>query len=136
MYTWDTFILYVYIIMNYDVLSEEGNYWKWDAWRNGYKKELFESLEKEEVMDMDVDFDAVVSQLQQLTTKSEYAEKHHILSNIGYLLSHNTPSLAGYDATLSTNKDLADKLVLIWTIWESDEYVVDEYLEKVQTLLK
>lgn len=136
MYTRDTFILYVYIIMNYDVLGEEGNCWKWDAWRNGYKKDLIDSLEREEVLDMDVDFDAVVWRLFDLTKENSYEEKKHVLVNIGYLLSHNTPSLIWYDATLSADTDFADKLVSLYVIWQGNEYAIDEYLEKAQTLLK
>lgn len=71
-------------------------------------------LEDTDVIDMEVDFSIVVTSLRALTTESSYDDKHRVLSNLGYLLSHNAPSLEGYDEKLNTDKDFADTLVLLW----------------------
>lgn len=118
--------------MNYNLLVEDFNYWNESSSKNVYNKELLDSLQKEEVIDMEIDFDAFIEKLPEVTVKSTYEDKHKALANLGYLLSHNSPSLQGYDEKLSANKELSDRLVSFWVLWESDEYVIDEYLEKVK----
>lgn len=79
--------------MHYDVLGEGFDYTENNGKKSDYNKDLLSTLEDPDVIDMEVDFAPVVTSLLTLTKESAYEEKHKVLANLGYLLSHNSPSL-------------------------------------------